>query len=305
MERRPRRDRVTLVVVSYNSARLLPDFFASLPDALAGVGEAEIVVADNASGDDTLAVVARLRPDATVVPLETNRGYAAGINAAVAAARPSDAILILNDDIRLGRGSVRLLLDALDPPSVAITVPRLVDGNGDLLKSLKREPAVTRILGEALLGGDRSGRVPWLGEVVQDEAAYDLPTEAVWASGCAWLISRECWDAVGPWDESFFLYAEETEYALRSRDAGYRLRLVPSATAVHLVGPSHENPRLWAMTVWNKYRLFRRRHGRLESGAFWLALFLNEALRAAAGRRVHRAGLAALVSKAARPVEVQ
>lgn len=296
---------VTLVVVSYNSAALLPDFFASLPAALDGIPLVEVVVADNASTDDSVAVARRLRPEATIVALPENRGYAAGINAAVAAARRSDAILILNDDIRLGPGSVRRLFKALAPPEVAITVPRLVDGEGRLLKSLKREPHIVRTLGEALIGGDRSGRHRWLGEVVQDEGDYERPTEAAWASGCAWLISRECWEAVGRWDESFFLYAEETEYALRSRDAGYRLRLVPAADAVHLVGPSHDNPRLWAMTVWNKYRLYRRRHGRVESAAFWAALFLNELLRAAAGRRVHRAGLLALVFESRRPVEVR
>jgi GT2 family glycosyltransferase len=296
--------RITIVVVSFNSASLLPDFFASLPQALEGIRETEVVLADNDSTDGSIEVARREWPDVTVVALPRNLGYSAGINAAVAAARPADAILISNDDIRFRPGSIRRLLDHLTPP-FGIVVPRLIDSDGTLLKSLKREPSVLRVLGEALLGGDRSGRISLLGEVVQDPDAYRRPTEAAWASGCALLIDRLCWDAVGPWDESFFLYAEDIDFALRAGDRGFRLRLVPEAEAVHLVGPSHENPRLWAMSVWNRYRVFRRRHGILRSTAYRVALIVNEALRAALGRKVHRAGLGALLSARFRPEEVR
>jgi GT2 family glycosyltransferase len=296
---------LTVVVVTYNSEELLPDFFASLGPALAGVDTYEVVVSDNASVDGSLQLASELWPDATMVTSEENRGYAAGINTGVAAARPSDAIVVLNHDVRLGPGSLRVLLDTVDDPGVGIAVPRLLDGDGRLLKSLRREPTVLRALGEALLGGDRSGRSPWLGHVVQDDQSYRTPTEASWASGCAALISRECWDAVGPWDESFFLYSEDVDFALRSHDQGFRLMLTPEAEAVHLVGPSRDEPQLWAMSVWNRYRLFRRRHGPLRSAGYWLALFLNESTRAVAGRRIHRSGVAALISRSGRPVQVR
>ena len=282
--------RVSVVVVSYNSEGLLADFFASLPDALSGIDQYEVIVADNASVDRSVDLARELWPDVKIVELESNRGYAAGINTAVRVAAPDSHILVLNDDTRMGRGSIRRLVEALDEPGVSITVPRLKDGDGRLLKSLKREPTPLRALGE----------------VVQDESAYSRPTRSAWASGCAWLIDRECWDAMGGWDESFFLYAEETEYALRCRDAGGHLMLVPDAEAVHpAAGRSQRDPRLWSMNVWNKYRLYRRRHDRISSALFWLALALNEGLRAAIGRRVHRAGLMALLSASHRPVEVR
>ncbi len=296
---------VTVVVVTYNSEELLAGFFGALPQGLAGVEEAEVVVADSESSDRSVEVASELWPEATIVPMGRNGGYAAGINAAVAAARLSDAILVLNPDIRLGDQSIRRLLDATEDRGIGIAVPRLVDGEGDLLKSLRREPTVSRALGEAVLGGRRAGMYPALGEVVEDERSYDVATEADWASGCAMLISRACWDTVGPWDESFFLYAEDTEYALRARDQGFRLGLAPEATAVHLVGPSHEAPRLWAMSVWNRYRLFRRRHGPMASAAFRVSLALNEALRSVAGRSIHKAGFAALLRRSSRPEEVR
>lgn len=297
---------VTLVVVTYNSSDLLEDFFASLPSALEDVDRYQIVVSDNASDDDSVGLAKRLCPDCLVVTSKVNRGYATAINAAVAAAAPAENVLVLNDDIRLRPGSVRTLLSALaTDPSVGIAVPRLVDGDGNLLLSQRREPTVARAFGEAILGGDRAGRYKRLGSVVQGEDAYRRATSPTWASGCAWLIGGACWQSVGPWDESLFLYSEDVDYALRVRDAGFTMRFVPDAEAVHLVGPSHANPRLWSMAVWNRYRLFRRRHGVVRSEFFRLGLLLNEVSRAAAGRKVHRAGALALVSKSGRPTEVR
>jgi GT2 family glycosyltransferase len=299
----PVRPRIAVVVVTYNSASLLPDFFAALRQGLDEV-DATVLVADNASADDSIEVARRSWPAAQVVAMPVNRGYAAGINAAVRHWRDWDAVLILNPDIRLRPGSARALWDGLTG-DIGITVPQLIDRDGHILKSLRREPRVLRTLGEAILGGDRSGRWPSLGEVVQDTRAYRQRTVSDWASGAAWMISASCWDRVGEWDESFFLYAEETEYALRARDRGQQLALVPEAVAVHLVGPSHRDPRLWSMVVINKLRLFRRRNGRIRGAGFFFALALNEALRALAGRRVHRAGLAALLRPSRRPVEVR
>lgn len=299
----PGRPRIAVVVVTYNSADLLPEFFAALPTGLDGV-EATVLVADNASADDSVEVANRCWPGARVVALPSNQGYAAGINAAVRQFPDWDGILILNPDIRLRPGAARALWSGLND-EIGITVPQLIDQQGDLLKSLRREPRVLRTLGEAVLGGDRSGRWPAFGEVVQDPAAYQHTTISDWASGAAWMISARCWQKVGEWDESFFLYAEETEYALRARDLGQRLAIVPEAVSVHLVGPSHSDPRLWSMVVVNKLRLFRRRNGRLRASGFFVALALNEALRALAGRKVHRAGLVALLRPERRPIEVR
>ena len=287
---------VTLVVVTYNSAPLLRDFFAALPAANAGVDEVAVVVADNASSDDTLDVVRRHAPEATVVSLGANKGYSAGINAALEAVPPSRAAYVLNPDIRLGAGSVRTLLDGLDQPRTGITVPRLYDEQGNTAPSLRREPSPLRALAAAVIGGERAGRAGKLGELVYDPARYEVPGVYDWATGAAMMISRRCMDAIGPWDESFFLYSEETEYALRARDAGFLLRYVPEATAVHIGGECHTNPDLWALSNLNRVRLYARRHGRTSTLAFRGALVLNEGIRSASGdRRPHRAAFRALL----------
>jgi GT2 family glycosyltransferase/glycosyltransferase involved in cell wall biosynthesis len=286
--------RVTVVIVTYNSAAVLPACLDSLPDGMAGVPY-ELVVADNASTDAGPELVATLAPAAKVVDLGRNQGYAAGINAAVRAAAPSDAVLVLNPDIRLGSGSVHPLLAALARPGTGIAVPRLVDVDGRLQYSLRREPTVLRALVEALLGGRRARRLGLLSEVVGRPASYEQPRTSHWATGAAMLISRSCLEAVGPWDESFFLYSEETEFALRARDAGFALRYVPKAVFVHLGGEGATDPRLWTLLTLNRVRLYRRRHGRTRAGAFLAAVTVNEALRATTGSTTHRAALGALL----------
>jgi N-acetylglucosaminyl-diphospho-decaprenol L-rhamnosyltransferase len=285
---------VAVVVVTYNSEDLLGDFLSSLNDGLKGVGW-HLTVADNASADNTVALMRRLAPEATLIEMGRNAGYAAGINAAVRAARPYSAILVLNPDVRLMPGCAAELLGALRP-GTGLVVPQLVDRKSQLIESLRREPTVLRAWGDALLGARRVGRYAALGEVVTDRRRYDKEVVTDWAEGSTLLISAECWQRCGPWDESFFLYSEETDFALRARDAGFVTRYVPSARAVHLEGGSAGSPGLWTLLMLNRVRLFRRRNGKVRTAAYWSALVFREASRAMLGKAVSRAAVKALVS---------
>ena len=291
---------VAAVTVTYNSAAVLPGFLDTLADGFAGLDGWRLVVADNASTDATLDVLGGRAPEATVVRSSHNAGFAAGVNAAVAAAGPSPAYLVVNPDTRLGRACVRRLQAALDAPGTGIAVPRLLDGQGHLSHSLRRWPTVRRALCEAFLGGRLAGRCG-LGEVVTEAAAYAAPRTADWATGAVMLVSAACMAAVGPLDESFFLYSEETDFAMRARDAGFALRYVPDAVAVHLGGGAHDSPRLWSLLVVNKVRLFGRHHGRLHTAAFWAGVTAGEGVRALAGRATSRAAVRALLRRPTRP----
>src|SRR6202022_2513834 len=85
--------RLTVAVVSWNSARDIAGLLASLAGGLMGVPSWELILADNNSTDETVGVVKQLSPNATVVRLERNLGYAAGINAAIAASAPTHAVV--------------------------------------------------------------------------------------------------------------------------------------------------------------------------------------------------------------------
>ena len=295
---------VTVVIVTFNSAEVVGACLDALP---AGLGDvpATVCIVDNDSDDESLGVVAATNLQAQVIRLGENRGYAAAINAGVAAAPASSSILVLNPDIRLQEGCADRLILALRTPGVGIAVPKLVDAEGELQFSQRRDPSAVRTLGEAVLGGRRAGGLRRLGEVVTTRAAYARTRSVDWASGAAMLISRECWDAVGSWDESFLLYSEETEYCQRVRAAGWEVRFVPDAVAVHLGGELSQSPKLRRLLVRNKLRLYARTHPLPNRAAFRAAVIANEASRALAGSAPHRAGLReALRSQPSRPPRV-
>jgi GT2 family glycosyltransferase len=285
--------KVLVTVVSFNSAAQLPDLLASLPRGMGKV-RWQTIVADNGSTDDSMDIVRRLDPKAVVVPMGRNAGYSAGINAAVAAGGPYDAVLALNPDVRLDPGCVPVLLEALREPGVGIAVPRLRGSGGARIDSMRREPTLIRVWADALIGAHRAGRSRRLGEMVTDEREYDVTTDTEWAEGSTQLISAECWRRCGGWDESYFLYSEETDFHVRAREAGLRIRYVPTAGAVHLEGESATSPRLWALLVANRLMFFRRRNARLASAGFWLALVIREASRALRGSQTSRAALGVL-----------
>lgn len=321
----PEKPFIAALVVTWNSSAVIDGLLDSLDAGFDGV-DWQLIVADNDSADDTVARVERWSADnpaksCQVVHTGGNLGYAAGINAALAKADRYDAALVLNPDIRLHPGSVRRMYDLVDAgtdsgaaatgvrtpapaaesatatvhPRTGIVVPRIVDEQGNLAHSLRREPTVLRLLGEATLGA-RAGRLAPLGELVLDESAYARPAVADWATGAAMLISKACLDECGVWDESFFLYSEETEFALRARDHGYLTRLAPQATATHIGGESRVNPELWTLLMSNKIRLYRRRHTLPASVAYWAAALLREAPRAAIGQQRSRRAVKALLA---------
>ena len=247
---------------------------------MTGVGSYRVVIADNASADDTVEVATSVRAGfrVEVLQLGDNLGYSAGINAVLRTRDQRGALLVINPDIRLAAGAVRHLLDGLSRPGVGITAPRTLYPDGRLDPSLAFEPSIRRGLAEAVLGGRLTGRFA-LGQWDRRPASYETAARADWANGAAWLISERCRAVVGKWDESFWLYAEEIDYGLRARDAGFATCLAPDAVAVHLRGGGEQSPEMRPLQIFNKWRVYRRRHGPIMSGVYRGVLTLNEALR--------------------------
>ena len=139
------------------------------------------------------------------------------------------AIMVLNADVRLAPGLRRRVTSRARTPGTGIAVPHLSDGQGALIPSMRREPTLTREVLETFLPR-RLFHWSWdVGVMVMNPEAYTTETTTDWAEGSTQLISRECLDVCGPWDESFFLFSEETEFGLRARDLGYATRYVPTA----------------------------------------------------------------------------
>jgi GT2 family glycosyltransferase len=264
-----------VVVVTYNSARDIVGLLESLPAAAAGLTLRTIVV-DNGSADQTVQLASGF-PDVVCVKTGANLGYAAGINIGRKHAGEYSALLVLNPDLVLEAGALWEMFAALEEPDVGVVVPMLLDADGHCRPSLRREPTLTRAIGDGLLG-HRLGRRPgWLSEVVRDAEAYRYQHPVDWATGAAMLVSAACDRTVGCWDERFFLYSEEVDYATRVRSAGFRVEYLPTARAWHQGGGSGQSAALVALMAVNRIRYMEKRTGR--AAAYRGAVILYELLR--------------------------
>ena len=269
---------VAVVCVTHDSADVLPALLDSLPEAAGDAIELRCCIVDSGSTDASLAI-ARDRPGVEVIDLGRNAGYAAGINAGARALAGFDALCVLNPDVRLQPGSLASLAETLLLPGTGIAAPRVVNASGETRCSLRRAPSVARALGDAVLGGNLAGRVPLLGEMEVRSERYAHPAVVDWATGAVLLISRECCERVGPWDERFFLYSEEVDYALRAHRAGFVVRYDPRAVVRHEEGEYSRSPELASLLCVNRVRCFRKHHALVPSAAFYGAVLLNEVAR--------------------------
>lgn len=244
-------------------------------------------------------------PTAEVLELDGNRGYAAGINAGINHVRGlggADAYVVINPDVLLEPLTLVRLLQAPRPrPSIA--VPQLSD-RGILLPSLFRVPSLRTTWADALLGGPMAARLGLPTELIRDPGRYSVDGPAGWATGGLMLIDSSCADAVGPWDESYFMYDEEVDYALRAADLGYPVWYVHEAYATQLGGADRAAPWAEALMKRNRIRTLARRRGSFYAATAAAGLIIGSVMRAASGRPAARAGLWALVTSAS-PAEIR
>jgi GT2 family glycosyltransferase len=224
-----------------------------------------------------------------------NVGYAGGINRGVAEFPDARAILVLNPDVLLHEKSVPPLLAALRQPGVGIVAPQVRSAQGALELSLRREPTILRAIGLTRT------KLPVFSEYVAEFSAYGKPGTVDWALGAVLAMSRSCYDALGGWDESYFLYSEETDLSLRARDAGLLTRYEPRSVATHIGGQSGRNDATHVMQIVNRVRLYRRRHGTLASWCYYAVSVANELSRIPRGHPESRSAVAALLRPARRP----
>jgi glycosyltransferase involved in cell wall biosynthesis/GT2 family glycosyltransferase len=207
-----------VVVVSYQSARHLDACLASVP-----VG-ATVTVVDNNSTDASAAVAASR--GAVVVQNQENRGFAAAANQG-ARLGAADLLLFLNPDAVLCEDCAARLSAALaGDPSAAVAGPRLVTPSGEEQRAWWPFPSAARSWIEAT--GLHHGR--------RSRASTYVP----FVVGACFLVRRSVFEALGGFDEAFWLYGEEADFCRRARDAGWRVRYVPDAVACHAGGASRE-----------------------------------------------------------------
>jgi GT2 family glycosyltransferase len=221
---------VAAVVVTYNG---LPYVERTL-ESVAGL---ETVVVDHGSTDGTLDLVRERFPEARLVEQE-NLGLAAGWNRGM---RETAApyVLVLNADAWLAPGAAaELVRFAEERPRAGYVGPKLLNPDGTLQASVRSFPTPWRLATEYLFLRKVAPRSRALNTFYGAGFAHDEPRVVDFTKGAAFLLRREAYDEVGPFDEGFFLFSEETDWCYRLREAGWEAWFDPAAEATHVGGTS-------------------------------------------------------------------
>ncbi|MGH2853448.1 MAG: glycosyltransferase family 2 protein [Solirubrobacteraceae bacterium] len=268
---------LSVIVVTHNRAELALATLRSAGTAVRAL-EVEWIVVDSGSSDGTPDAIEAALPEVRVLR-ERNIGFAAANNRGLPHAR-GRYVLLLNPDVETASGTFDQLVATLDERrdiGVASVVQNAPDGT--LQYSIRRFPSAWLALGEALAAAHWTPLRRWREEEPQS-ARYREVAPADWLVG-AFLIARaEALAQVGPLDERFFLFSEETDWCFRFHRAGWRVVHLPTMTVTHHTGHA-PGPDLSAQQSYAKILFARKHYGRVRASTMRAALALRHALRAA------------------------
>jgi GT2 family glycosyltransferase len=282
---------VSVVVVTWNA---LP----WLERCLASVRGRDTIVVDHGSTDGTLELVRERFPDVRVLEQE-NRGMGAGNNAGMRAAGGRYYFLLNSDAWVVGDGLDRLVAFADEHTDAAVVGPKLLNTDGTLQRSVRGEPSLWGLATEYLFLRKLAPRTALLNPLYAGGFAHDDVRDADWLYGSALLVRREAADAVGLFDESFFLFSEEVDWLTRFRRAGWRVVFFPGADVMHVGGASHGGG-MYVENLRGHLRWFAKHRGAREAERARRVLLAGVGLRALAYRgargRPYRDGVRFLTS---------
>lgn len=282
---------VSIVLVSWNTRKLLLECLAALPNAL-GPLEAEVWVVDNASSDDSVGAVRTWAATASLpvhlIENSENVGFAAANNQAIARSTGRYVLLLNTDTLPEPNAIANLVAFADSQPLCGMVGGMLLNPDGSFQGSFAAFPNfVSEVLNASGLGRRLFGA--WYPNTGPREAQVARKVDYI--QGACMLARREAIDEVGMLDEGYFMYNEEPDWCWRMRQAGWETWYTPDARILHYGGQSTRQVRhaMIQALYRSKVRYIRKHHGtwnaRLLQAAFvvllrlkWLVL-LVQALR--------------------------
>ncbi|MVN76964.1 glycosyltransferase [Hymenobacter sp. HMF4947] len=217
-----------MVILNYNGAHFLRQF---LPGVLAHAAGARVVVADNASTDDSLALLQREFPAVELLVFSENYGFCEGYNHALRQVE-SPFVVLLNSDVAVQPGWLPPLRELLAAnPRIAAAQPKILAFS---------DPTLFEHAGAA--GGylDKLAYPLCRGRVFDtletDHGQYDDARPVAWASGACCLVRTSIWQELGGLEPAFFAHMEEIDFCWRAQNAGYEVWYAGGHSVVHHVG---------------------------------------------------------------------
>jgi N-acetylglucosaminyl-diphospho-decaprenol L-rhamnosyltransferase len=231
------------IVVDYDSGPLLEECVRLLLDD----GADRVVVVENGAPQSASVALAPLlerspSPQVSIVRPGRNVGYGAGANrglAAVAGASPPPQwVLISNPDLRVHRGALSALRQALEArPAWAMVGPRIYTEEGEVYPSVRRFPSFVNAAGHALLAHVNPGN-RFTRRYSPGVPAGDDVVAGDWISGSCFLARREALEELGGFDERYFMYNEDMDLCWRAHHAGWGVGFAGGASVTHVQGVS-------------------------------------------------------------------
>ena len=223
----------------------------------------EIIVADNASTDSTVEMLARDYPQVRVIRNPQNLGFSKPVNQMLAVAQ-GDFFVLLNPDTLLVEDVFTPLVAYLRAhPEVGIAIPKVVNADGSLqVQSRRGEARPAEVFGYFFRLGKLFPRSRKLNGYLQSWLPENEIAEVKAVSGSCMFIRRETWQQVGGFDEQFFAYQEDSDYCLRARQAGWKVMYVPLAKIIHFGGQGGSSAQpVQSLYQWHRsYYLYYRKH---------------------------------------------
>ncbi len=263
--------RVSLILVNYNTTDWLANCLDSLKSGLDLPHE--IFVVDNASTNrEAISGLMALHPEARFIQNDSNRGFAAANNQALPLCS-GDWIWLLNPDTKIGGGSLQQWLEPLEQdPKIGIAGNTLRYPEGHIQVSCGKMPGLVSEFFQKNFWNKKeaspAGR-QWLERYAQTGREVD------WVLGASLFIRRKTCETIGPLDEQFFIYFEETDWCARAKKAGWSVVYQPGFTVIHWrERATSQKPREMGQAYRKSQLLFyRKHHGIIQAAG--LALYLR------------------------------
>lgn len=222
--------KVAVVILNWNGRQMLEKFLPSVCRFSQQEG-VEVIVADNASTDDSLAFLSESYPGVRQIVLDKNYGFAEGYNRSLAQVE-ADYFVLLNSDVEVTEHWIDSVVSYMDEhPDVAACQPKI-----------RAYYAKEHFEHAGASGGfmDKYGypfcRGRILSVVEEDKGQYDTEKDLFWATGAAFFVRSKVYRACGGLDADFFAHMEEIDLCWRMRNRGYRIVCVPQSVVYHVGG---------------------------------------------------------------------
>ncbi len=268
-----------VVIVTWNVKELVLQALSSLYDDLHASGiVARVVVVDSASLDDTAQAITQHFPQVELIASPENLGFAKGNNTGMrhlglfdGSANAPDYVYLLNPDTITQKGATQALISVLETRlSVGVVGARLSYGDGSFQHGAFAFPGLRQLWAEFFPTHWRLREAAFNGRYRRALYEQPKPFDVDFTLGATWMLRREVITQTGGFDEAFFMYAEEVDWAWRIKKAGWQILSVPTSHVIHLGGQSTGQVKVRSLlNLWqSRLRLYEKHY---PTWKLWLA----------------------------------